>query len=145
MAYRYLSYKPRSVYEMRQYLKKKAVQPEDSGLVIQDLIDKKFLGDEQFAKWYIENRTRFNPRSIFAIRYELRQKGIKDFICDPILEGYDDYDLAMLSVQSKLNRWKGLCTDDLKKKLMNHLNYRGFSFHVSLQVFESIQKKDINP
>ena len=138
MAYRYLSYKPRSVNEMRKYLHNKKASREQIESIIGTLTEKEFLDDCRFAAWYIENRVKFNPRSIFAMQYELRQKGISSSISDPILSEYDNRDLARRSIQNRLDRWKGLDREHIKKKMINHLNYRGFSYSVTMEIFESI-------
>lgn len=143
MAYKYLSFKPRSVFEIKTYLTKKKVAKEDRIKIIDHLLKNKYLDDLEFCKLYASNRARFKPRSVFAIGYELKKKGISPSIIDTVLANYNDTDLAIQCAISRLNTWKNLDTQTLKKKVYNHLRYRGFSYDICCVTFESI--KDLNP
>jgi regulatory protein len=65
-ALRFVSLRPRSVSEMKQYLGFKLKGKEESGFLIEKVVDRligsKFLDDEVFAKWWIEQRATFRPR-----------------------------------------------------------------------------------
>ncbi|MFH2091110.1 MAG: RecX family transcriptional regulator [Pseudomonadota bacterium] len=74
LAYRYLSYQPRSIFEMTEYLRKKDIHEDMINTIIDDLIEKKFLDDHQFTTWFIESRIKLKPKSIFALGYELKKK-----------------------------------------------------------------------
>ncbi len=141
-AYRYLSHAPRSIYQMTEYLEKKSVDKPLISAVIDDLIEKKYLDDHQFAQSFVENRIRFKPKSGFALRFELKQKGISTSISEPILSCLDDFDLAKKSIQSKLNAWKAFDEKRMKKKVLNHLKYRGFSYDICIRVLNTIQTKE---
>ncbi|MBI3559162.1 RecX family transcriptional regulator [Candidatus Gottesmanbacteria bacterium] len=75
-AINFLSYRPRSEWEIRQFLKKK-----DPGAAQDDIIEKlkklKLVDDETFAKWYVEQRNTFRPKSRRILEMELRRKGVK--------------------------------------------------------------------
>ena len=144
LAYRYLSYKPRSIKEMMVYLQKKGIEKNLITTIINDLIDKRFLDDHEFTKWFIENRTRFKPKSIFAIGYELKIKGIPTSISEPVLSTYDDITLALNAIDPKIKKWRSLDQDGFIKKSMNFLRYRGFSFSVCIQVLDSLKQEENN-
>jgi len=139
-AYKYLSYRPRTILEMTDYLKKKGASNENIETIIKSLIDNLFLNDTSFAEWYIENRTKFKPRSKFAIQYELSKKGIPSNISEPILSKLNDIDLALKSIQPRLTTWNKLNDDTLNKKILNYLRYRGFSYGICIEIFENIKK-----
>ncbi|MFH2058617.1 MAG: regulatory protein RecX [Pseudomonadota bacterium] len=142
LAYRYLSYKPRSIQEMAIYLKKKDVEKNLIATIIKYLIDQKFLDDHEFTKWFIENRTTFKPKSTFAMGYELKIKGIPTSISEPILSKYDDMSLALKAIAPKLKRWRSLDKDGFKKKALNFLRYRGFSYNVCMVVLDCLQQEE---
>lgn len=144
LAYRYLSYRPRSIHEMTVYLKKKEEKTNLIPAIIDDLIKNKFLDDHQFTNWFIENRIKFKPKSKFAMGYELKIKGIQPSISEPVLSTYDDMTLALKAVHPKIMRWRTLAPDKLKKKTMNYLRYRGFSYSVCIHVFNSLQPEENN-
>ena len=73
---RFLSFRPRSEKEIRDYLNNKQVNPLVSQKIIDKLVENKFLNDLEFAKWWIEQRTLTTPRAWRIIKIELKQKGI---------------------------------------------------------------------
>jgi len=84
-ALNFLSYRPRSVVEVRRYLTEKKFDVPTVDEVIARLSRVDLLDDELFAQFWLENRDTFKPRSVRALRYELRQKGISDSIIDELL------------------------------------------------------------
>jgi len=131
-ALNYLSYQARTVQEMKGYMKKKGVCDEVIKTAIEILKDKNYLNDTQFAKRFIETRVETKPKSKFAFEYELRQKGIALSDIDRFLQAYDDNDLALNAVRPKIKTWQHLDRDRFKKKMMNFLRYRGFSYDICL-------------
>ncbi len=145
LAMKYLSYRPRSVYEIEEYLKKKGVDGVISGQVVAVLLKQNYLNDGDFTALYIETMMRNKPKSKFAIGFELKKKGIEPWIIEPALEQYDDLSLAMKAVNPKIKIWKHLDKEKFKKKLMNFLKYRGFNYDVcmtTLNYFNNVQKDD---
>ena len=138
MALGYLSRRNRTVFEMNNYLSKKGFSLEIVDAVVQRLEDEKYLDDRMFAKNYLENRKRNKPKSIFAFRYELKNKGITSTIIDPLLDDYDDLELAVLAITPKIRLWQHLDRELFKKKMFGHLKYRGFSFSVIQSVWQQI-------
>ena len=51
----YLSYQPRSIKEIRQYMQKQEVDEETTEIVIKRLVDLGYLDDDNFAKLFINN------------------------------------------------------------------------------------------
>ena len=135
MALKYLSLRPRSIYEIRIFLKKKGAEDSISRKIIDSLVEKNYLNDHDFAQLWVESRAHHNPKSKFALGYELKNKGIDPSITDNILDQYDDQNLAMSAVKTRIKAWKNLDTENLKKKMMNFLRYRGFNYEVCLSVF----------
>src|SRR4051812_38099109 len=81
----YLSFRPRSEKEVKDYLlgknkpqKKDFVSPtqETIDIVIKKLKEMKFLNDTEFAKSWVRSRTEYKPKSVGVIKMELKQKGI---------------------------------------------------------------------
>jgi regulatory protein len=130
-ALNFLSYRPRSVAEVRRRLSKKGF---DAGIiddVIARLSRAALLDDEAFVQYWIENRDTHKPRGVRAMRYELRQKGIADSIIDNLLIDYDEGDAAYRAGSTRaqrLIRQRDYDVDTLRTKLLAFLNRRGFSF-----------------
>jgi len=136
LALRYLARSPKSVMEIKKYLAGKNLEQDKIDTVIDRLKDLRYLDDSAFARQFIENRIRFKPKSVYALGYELRHKGIDQDIADELLNPLDDMELAWSAARKKQGQWQHLDLDIRKKKLMNHLRYRGFNHSVCMTVLE---------
>jgi len=127
-AVRFLSYRPRSRAEVERYLRDKATAPEVVPTVVARLEQAGYLDDEEFARFWVEDRERFRPRSQHALRYELRQKGVSDAIISQTLEGSDDEAAAWQAIQGRLPRWAHLPQEQFLQKAASFLGRRGFGY-----------------
>lgn len=134
-ALKYLSYKPRTEFEIKRYLIKNKFNETEIIDAIGRLRDSRYIDDENYARMFCENRVRYKPKSVFALSYELRGKGVSDDTINIILSEYKDVDLAKKSIELKLNLWIDLDDDLFKKKIMNFLQYRGFSYEICISTF----------
>ena len=75
-AFRFVSYRPRSVWEMKQYLARKGYDESTVEPVIRRLVELKMLDDQKFAHYWVEQRETFKPRSRRALHHELFQLGV---------------------------------------------------------------------
>ncbi len=132
VAIKYLSYQPRTIYEIKKYLNNKNFNRDIIRQVIATLIDKNYLNDKNYAQSFIETMVKNRPKSKFAIGFALKKKGVDLSIFEPFLEQYDDYSLAIKAVTPKIKIWKKLDMKQFKRKLMNFLQYRGFNYETSM-------------
>lgn len=139
-AYRYLSYRPRTAYEVRHHLKNKGMDPDIITEVITILQEKKYLNDHDFARMFIESAERNRPKSKFALEFDLKKKGVSAAVSGPILASYRDDDLAVKAVTPRLKMWKSLEKEKFKKKLMNFLRYRGFRYDTCMTVLSRFEE-----
>lgn len=133
----YLSYRPRSVKEIRDKLAKK----EYSELVIESVIQRLekygYVDDRTFAKLWIQDRNRLKPRGKMALRFELRNKGIADAIINELLdEMVDEKDGAYDAASKRIRRMQGKTQREFKKKVGAFLQRRGFSYESANQALE---------
>ena len=137
-AYKFLSYQPRSVFEMTGYLEKKKLDQRLIDRIIQHLKDSRYLDDHDFAERYIRSRVDRSPKSKFAMGYELKQKGVNSSVFEPLLTAYDDLELALAAIGKKTDQWRRLSPEAHKKKVINYLKYRGFSYTICCQVLDRL-------
>ena len=130
LAIHHLSYQPRTIYEMQEYIKKKGFSEDIAMEVIRILVKRKYLNDADFARLFVETKVKYKPKSKFALRYDLKKKGICSSIIDNILLAYDDQDLALKSVKRKIKTWQTLDGKKFKTKMTGFLRYRGFTYDV---------------
>ena len=127
-AVRYLGYRPRSASELRRYLAGKKYDDEIVESVLTRLARENLLDDLAFARFWIEDRSRFRPRSARALRHELRQKGIAPDVIDAALTDLDEETAAWDAAVKKLSGWRHLERDAFDQKMLGHLSRRGFNY-----------------
>jgi regulatory protein len=137
-ALKIISYRNRSVSEVRQHLRKKQIPDEVIDHVVYRLHQNGLLDDNQFANLWVENRNEFRPRSHRMLAIELRKKGIGEDIITQILENTTaDEELAYNAAQKQVRRYRTLDWQDCRRKLGSFLARRGFSYEtVNLTVHQ---------
>ena len=135
-AVRFLSYRPRSRMEVERYLRDKGMTDETIAHVVARLEQMNYLDDEAFARFWVENREQFRPRSRRALRYELRQKGVDPRIIARVLSEVDEEESAWHVIERRLPRWAGLERDELRQKIIGYLSRRGFDYELIVSIFE---------
>lgn len=141
--YRFLSYRPRSEKEIADYLAEKKVGPLLADLVIKTLKRQKYLDDEEFARWWVEQRVQFRPRGKWVLRAELLKKGIDEEVIKKTLKshlsGLDAKELALKAVRKKLERYRGLDRREWRRKMTAFLARRGFDWETIKTVLEEVR------
>jgi regulatory protein len=146
-ALRFLGYRSRSEAEIQRKLTDQGFAQSVVDATVQRLKDNGFLGDEQFAQDWIENRTTFRPRSKRMLASELRQKGVDEEVIEQALaETEDEQILAYQSATKYARRLARLDWETFRKRLGDHLSRRGFSYGtivpVLRQVWDEIHSAD---
>lgn len=144
-ALRFLSYRPRSEKEIRDKLKSKKVDLSIVEQIVQKLKEQNFINDEEFARWWVEQRTTFKPRSLKLIKIELRQKGLTADLIDKTIydlrfKNYDDLELARKLVEKRIKRYRNLSTEEIYQKVGRFLAQKGFNWEVIKQSIDGVLK-----
>lgn len=138
-ALNYLSYRPRSIKEVEQNLRKYNVPETLIPETIERLKKNNFVNDESFAEQWIENRNTFHPRGKRALKLELRQKGIdNEDIQDILDELVDEESLAYKAGLKKARQLAKLEWQDFRRKLGAFLARRGFPYSVISPLLEPL-------
>lgn len=149
---KFLSFRPRSEKEIRDYLNRKKAETSVIKKIIKTLKEQNFLNDSEFAKWWTEQRTVFKPRSSEFIKMELRQKGISEGIINseifnfPASRGeqfsiFNEKEKAKRIIEPKIHKYKDLPKQEIFRKLGSMLSRRGFSYDVIKQSIDETLKK----
>jgi regulatory protein len=139
-ALNYLSYRPRSAEEVRRSLRKskKNFGETTIKIVIERLENTGLLDEAAFARYWVENRSQFKPRSARALRYELRQKGVSDPAIQAAIEDLDEESEAYRAAQSRLRRYAQADEETFRKRLGDFLARRGFSYGIVKNVLDRL-------
>lgn len=156
--YNLISIRMRSEKEIRDYFKiknknskikdKEEVSDILIEKVIENLKDKGLINDEVFARAWVESRRRSKKKGVNALKSELIQKGINRETIEEVLgDGLlvmGEQKLASEALEKKIKAWKNLERSEFKKKAIEFLVRRGFSFGVAKEVVDSEIKKLYN-
>ncbi|MFC2028409.1 RecX family transcriptional regulator [Chloroflexota bacterium] len=140
-ALNFISYRPRSIHEVRKNLEAKDISTKIIEKVLARLKENSILNDKDFANQWVENRVDFHPRSRFALRMELRTKGITEDIIEDVLEDLDDDKLAYKAVLKYSKRLERMEESTFRKKLSSYLARKGFSYTSIFPVVDEIWMK----
>lgn len=147
---RFLSYRPRSEKEIRDRLKIKNGERIDSIIdsVIHKLKEQNFLNDEEFAKWWIEQRTTFRPKGLRVIKMELKQKGISNEVIDFVISNSkfpisNESERARKLIEKKMEQLKDLPRQEVYRKVGSFLARRGFDIDTINSVIDEFYKKGV--
>lgn len=135
-ALNYLSYRPRSQAEIEVYLQKRGVPEHQIGAITGRLERAGLLDDDAFAQYWVENRERFRPRGLRALRYELRSKGVSDETIQRALASVDPSESAYRSASTKARQLNHLDRNSFVQKIVEYLVRRGFDFEVAREAAE---------
>jgi regulatory protein len=138
VAIRYIEYRPRSIAETRQHLQKKEYPDDVIERVVQRLAEVELLNDAAFARYWVEQRETFKPRSKMALQVELRKKGIDRALIETAVAEIDEIAAATQAAQAKARRWRSLPKLEFRKKLGSFLQRRGFGYDIVREVTEAL-------
>ncbi len=128
-ALRFLGSRPRSSHEVEARLEEAGYEDETRAKVLERLQRLSYIDDRAFAAWWVDNRSRFNPRSSRALQQELRQKGIANPLIEHALASVDDDELALAAGRNRADRWRHLPREAYDKKMLGFLQRRGFNYY----------------
>lgn len=119
-----LSFRPRSEWELRDYLKRKQTDSITTGLILNKLSNLGYIDDAKFAKRWIENRRLLKPISALKLRVELKQKHINNDVIDSALKADETDERAVLKevIERKSSRYPD------RQKFMQYLARQGFRY-----------------
>ena len=137
-AVRFLAYRPRSAAEIRRTLSEKKTPEEVIEAAVEHLSKMGYVDDEAFATFWVENRSTFKPLSPRALRYELRQKGVKDADIEAALGDLDANDAAYRAARSQVRAQRRKTREVFRTKMSAFLQRRGFDFDVIRPVVEQL-------
>mgnify|MGYP001607637854 FL=1 len=109
--------------------------------VVEKLKAIKQIDDEDFCRWFIDQRTTFRPKGERALKYELARKGISKDTISSVFETREepisDFELALRITVKKFGED---IKPEEKPRFQRFLASRGFSYDVIKEVWNKIGK-----
>jgi regulatory protein len=145
-AFRSLSRRAHSVFELRTKLFRKGWQKEIVQKVLDDLLNNDFLNDEKFALAFIEERSRKNI-GINKLKSDLMKRGIDRKISESLLNNLDrnsSFKSAFELAGKKYTQLKdrGFDNRKIRNKLYAFLLSRGFESEFILKIINEIEPEN---
>lgn len=149
LAYRYLSFRPRTVVEVKNYLQKKALKylftPGEIAAALEILKDQGYLNDLEFIKSFVNSRNSLKPKSKKVLEMELRKLGISQMDIDSFFSenSIDEDELAQKALKKKMKSLS-LIPEEKKRfiKAISFLQRRGFSYGVAKKVYLQLMGRE---
>lgn len=129
-ALRLLSFKPRSVRELEDRLKRKKYAPALVEKVIEGLKGQGLLDDEKFARLLAHSTVYSRPMGKKRLEFDLSRKGLSKDTVQKTLDSLGDYDekkAARDLVFGRFQKMTGVSDEKKKARLFAFLRRRGFS------------------
>ncbi len=133
-AIRFIEQRPRSVAEVRRKLRQKGFDEAAVDRAVERLQAVELLDDLAFARYWVDQRETFKPRSRMALRQELQQKGVSRNIIDEAIAPVDELASARRLAQKQAPRWQNLEEEAFRAKMAGYLRRRGFPYDVIKEI-----------
>ncbi len=129
---RFATIRPRTEFEIKRWFARKKVSEKDSKIALDELKKAGLIDDEAFAKWWVDQRVTFRPKSQRMLVMELIKHGVDKELAQEVVAGSEISDevLAKELVRKKKRSWERLAPEERKKKTITFLQMRGFRWGV---------------
>lgn len=115
--------------EILEKTEKFELSPDEKNLLIQRLIQEKFLDEKRYVRAFVRDRFRFNKWGRIKIRYMLRQKAIPSDLIEEGIEtlSEEEYlDMLLTLLKQKKPTVKSKSNYELRGKMLRFGSGRGF-------------------
>jgi regulatory protein len=151
-AFRVISIRPRSEFELKNLLYKKAGSSPAgrvlAGQVLKYLKDSGYLDDRKFIRWFFQARQGRNARGQQQILHELVTKGVDRQLISEVMRDPDitesEFDRAVRFIASCQKKWQRHQGKDRREKIRRLLLNRGFSFEIIARFIDVFDPKGYN-
>ncbi len=133
-----LAYRPRSVQEVRDRLRRLGVADDVIQQTVERLQQCGLLDDRAFSQAWAQSRQQRSPRSRRAIAWELQRKGVSEDHIAEALESVDERAAALAAAQRYSKRLAETDPLQRRRKLYAHLARRGFDYAVIEEVVATV-------
>lgn len=145
LAAKFLSYEPRTVFEVLQYLKKREVSDVAAANAVNELSELGYLDDEQYVHLFINNDLQVGSDGPRNLTRKLTQKGVDPELVQNILDDTDEDEFIEVGtrlVKSLTNKIGQLSEREVRNKMKTKLLSHGFDSGIAQTVVESF---DLSP
>lgn len=146
MAIYYLGFQARTAAQVRKYLREKEFSQGTIENTIEQLQQRGYIQDEEYAKQFVNERLRVRPRGRYLLAEELKQRGISGEIISQVLAQIleeEELEACKKLAMKRLGKqdphsegWKGA-----KIKTIRHLQGKGFPYSIIQRALTDLEKE----
>ena len=125
--------------EMRDKMKRWAIEPDAQDRVIARLIKERYIDNERYARAFVKDKIRYNKWGRRKVMQALWMKRIDDDILHQVLDEIDDkeyIDVLIPLLKQKRKAIKAKSDYELNQKLVRFALGRGIDFSISCQCMD---------
>ncbi len=146
VAFRFISYTPRSRAEIERRLARADFDPEIIAAVVAECEALGWVDDEEFARRWVDDRADRKKYGRTRLAAELSRKGVdKEAVEAALSATSEEYELRRALAAAR-TKWRLQTLADVdeetlqaeKRRLVNFLQRRGFSWHLITQVLSEL-------
>ncbi|HIY05165.1 MAG TPA: recombination regulator RecX [Candidatus Anaerotignum merdipullorum] len=143
-ALRYLGYRMRTEAEIRKKLAEQAFSEETIEQVLVFLRKYGYCDDQVYARSFIRERLRLQPKGAYALKMELRQKGVPEQVIAEVL-AETQIDEVADAVAWIVRKTRGRCPTEEKekKRLYAFLQRKGYHWDVIAEAFRLAEGREV--
>lgn len=131
-----LARRPRSEWEIRDYMKRKNVEQEKIDTILNMLSKRGYVDDKEFATRWVENRRLLKSISRRKLVVELKQKRISEDVISEVIAQDETDDLEVLRDEIAKKRHQTRYQED--SKLIAYLARQGYNYGDIKQALEEL-------
>ncbi len=145
LAAHYLSYEPRTIYEVLQYLNKHDISDAAANDAVQELSKLGYLNDQEYVKLFLKNNLSVGSDGPRSLARKLNQKGIDPQLSNNALEEVPTaewVEIGQRVIKSLTHQVGKLSERELKRKMQTKLMTHGFDSGTAQTVIDQF---DLEP
>jgi len=142
LALHFIGYKMRTVKEIRMKLSEKEFSEDVIERVIVFLEKYGYADDREYCRKYIKEKLRMKPKSGYALKIELKQRGVSSRIIDEVMletEMDEEGDAFRWLERKSRGNWPP-ADEKQKKKLYDFLLRKGYSYDIIGEAFRQMNE-----
>jgi regulatory protein len=136
----FVSYRPRSEREVRDRLRLRDFSQPAIDQAVERMRGWKYLDDQAFARWWVENRGEHRPRGKRLLAGELRTKGVPSEVINEVIEEaeIDEFPAALEVARKRMGSLSNLDRQAQERRLGSYLARRGYGWDVVGPVLKTL-------
>lgn len=147
----YCSSAERCASDIRKKIDDAGLSEDAAARIIERLKSERFIDESRFARFFVNDKLRFNKWGRIKISYELYRKGIASNIIDEAIASIDENMYRSILedlLKSKKRSTKGKDNKEIFNKLMRFAAGRGFEGGITIgclkEIFNRMDNDDYN-